>query len=132
MLAHNPRLTGGALESTACETMPGLFVLCSSFNLPLVLFVDTPGFVIGTEAERRRAPGKIMNMMNALALTTVPKLSVILRKSYGQAYLNMAGGRNSDEVAAWPTAEVSFMDSSFAVRIVDGLEPAGGNGRGHG
>ncbi len=88
-------------------------MLCDSFNIPLVMFVDTPGFVIGTDAERKRAPGKIMNHMNALALTTVPKLSVILRKSYGQAYLNMGGGRNSDEVAAWPTAEVSFMDADL-------------------
>src|SRR6185369_17845979 len=88
-----------------------------------VMFVDTPGFIIGTEAEKRRAPGKIMNFMNALSLCTVPKLSVILRKSYGQAYLNMGGGRNSDEVAAWPTAEISFMDSRFAVKVVHGLEP---------
>jgi acetyl-CoA carboxylase carboxyltransferase component len=87
------------------------------------MLVDTPGFVIGTEAEKRKAPGKIMNHMNALSLFTMPKLSVILRKSYGQAYLNMGGGRNSDEVAAWPTAEVSFMDSQFAVKIVHGLEP---------
>ena len=87
------------------------------------MLVDTPGFVIGTEAERKRAPGKIMNFMQALQLCTVPKLSVILRKSYGQAYLNMGGGRNSDEVAAWPTAEVSFMDPTFAVKIVHGLEP---------
>ena len=64
-----------------------------------------------------------MNMMNALSLMTVPKLSVILRKTYGQAYLNMGGGRNSDEVAAWPTAEISFMDSRFAVKVVHGLEP---------
>jgi acetyl-CoA carboxylase carboxyltransferase component len=64
-----------------------------------------------------------MNMMNALSLVTVPKLSVILRKSYGQAYLNMGGGKNSDEVAAWPTAEVSFMDAGFGVKIVHGLEP---------
>src|SRR3546814_2719874 len=77
---------------------------------------------LGADAERRRAPGKIMNFMNALSLMTVPKLSVILRKSYGQAYLNMGGGRNSDEVAAWPTAEVSFMDPEFGVRIVHGLE----------
>jgi len=53
----------------------------------------------------------------------VPKLSVILRKSYGQAYLNMGGGRNSDEVAAWPTAEVSFMDPGFAVKVVHGMDP---------
>ena len=61
--------------------------------------------------------------MNALSLVTVPRLSVILRKSYGQAYLNMGGGRNSDEVAAWPTAEVSFMDPQFAVKVVHNLDP---------
>lgn len=122
VIANNPLFKGAAMDTDACEKITSFIVLCDSFNIPLVMFVDTPGFVIGTEAERRRAPGKIMNMMNALALTTVPKLSVILRKSYGQAYLNMGGGRNSDEVAAWPTAEVSFMDSSFAVKIVHGLE----------
>lgn len=123
IVANNPLYKGAAMDTEACEKITSFIVLCDSFNIPLVLFVDTPGFVIGTEAERRRAPGKIMNMMNALALTTVPKLSVILRKSYGQAYLNMGGGRNSDEVAAWPTAEVSFMDSGFAAKIVSGLDP---------
>jgi len=123
IIANNPLYKGAAMDADACEKMTSLIVLCDSFNIPIVMFVDTPGFVIGTEAEKRKAPGKIMNMMNALSLTTVPKLSVILRKSYGQAYLNMGGGRNSDEVAAWPTAEVSFMDSTFAVKIVHGLDP---------
>ena len=91
-------------------------MLCDSFNIPMVMLVDTPGFAIGTEAEKKRAPGKIMNFMNALQMFSMPKISVILRKSYGQAYLNMGGGRNSDEVAAWPTAEVSFMDPTFAVQ----------------
>lgn len=123
IVANNPLHKGGAMDTEACEKMTSFVVLCDSFNIPLVMFVDTPGFVIGTDAERKRAPGKIMNHMNALSLATVPKLSVILRKSYGQAYLNMGGGRNSDEVAAWPTAEVSFMDSTFAVKIVHGLAP---------
>jgi acetyl-CoA carboxylase carboxyltransferase component len=123
IVANNPLSRGGAMDADACEKLTSFIVLCDSFNIPLVLLVDTPGFVIGTEAERRRAPGKIMNMMNALALTTVPRLSVILRKSYGQAYLNMGGGRNSDEVAAWPTAEVSFMDPTFAVKVVHGIDP---------
>jgi len=123
IVANNPLYKGGALDTEACEKMTSFIVLCDSFNIPLVLFVYTPGFVIGTDAERKRAPGKIMNHMNALALTSVPKLSVILRKSYGQAYLNMGGGKNSDEVAAWPTAEVSFMDAGFAVKIVHGLDP---------
>jgi acetyl-CoA carboxylase carboxyltransferase component len=122
VMANNPLYKGAAMDADACDKMTSLIVLCDSFNIPIVMFVDTPGFTIGTEAEKRRAPGKIMNMMNALSLTTVPKLSVILRKSYGQAYLNMGGGKNSDEVAAWPTAEVSFMDTNFAVKIVHGLD----------
>ncbi|MEO8204302.1 MAG: carboxyl transferase domain-containing protein [Betaproteobacteria bacterium] len=121
ILANNPLYKGGALDTDACEKFTSFIVLCDSFNIPIVMFVDTPGFSIGTEAERHRAPGKIMNMMNALSLVTVPKLSVILRKTYGQAYLNMGGGRNSDEVAAWPTAEISFMDARFAVKVVHGL-----------
>ena len=64
-----------------------------------------------------------MNFMNALSLVTVPKLTVVVRKTYGQAYINMGGGRNSDEFLAWPTAEVSFMEPSFAVTVVSGKRP---------
>jgi acetyl-CoA carboxylase carboxyltransferase component len=132
VIATNPLVKGGALDTDACEKITSFIVLCDSFNIPLVVFVDTPGFVIGTDAEKKRAPGKIMNFMNALSLVTVPKLSVILRKSYGQAYLNMGGGRNSDEVAAWPTAEISFMDPQFAVKVVHGLDrDAPGFGEAH-
>lgn len=120
IVANNPLYRGGALDTDACEKITSFLVLCDSFNIPIIMLVDTPGFSIGAEAERKRAPGKIMNFMNALSLCTVPKISVILRKSYGQAYLNMGGGRNSDEVAAWPGAEVSFMDPQFAARIVTG------------
>ena len=116
IVANNPLVKGGALDTDACEKITSFLVLCDSFNIPLVMLVDTPGFAIGTEAERKRAPGKIMNFMQALQMFSMPKISVILRKSYGQAYLNMGGGRNSDEVAAWPTAEVSFMDPTFAVQ----------------
>lgn len=123
VIANNPLCRGGALDAEACEKITSFLVLCDSFNIPIVMFVDTPGFVIGADAERKRAPGRIMNFMNALSLVTVPKITVILRKSYGQAYINMGGGRNSDEFAAWPTAEVSFMDPSFAVSIVHGLKP---------
>jgi methylmalonyl-CoA decarboxylase subunit alpha len=123
IIANNPLFKGGALDTDACEKITSFLVLCDSFNVPLIMFVDTPGFAIGTDAERRRAPGKIMNWMNALQLVTVPRISIIVRKTYGQAYLNMGGGRNSDEVAAWPTAEISFMDPRFGVRVVHGLEP---------
>ena len=64
-----------------------------------------------------------MNFMNAMTLVTVPKLSVILRKSYGRAYVCMGGGRHSDDISAWPTAEVSFMSPEFATTIVHGVKP---------
>lgn len=122
IIANNPLHKGGAMDTDACEKGTSLLVMADSFNIPVVILVDTPGFIIGKEAEQRRAPGKIMNFMNALALCTVPKLSVVVRKSYGQAYLNMGGGRNSDEMAVWPTAEISFMEPAFAASVVTGAE----------
>ncbi|HKU69418.1 MAG TPA: carboxyl transferase domain-containing protein [Burkholderiales bacterium] len=121
IVANNPLHRGGALDADACRKIVDFIVLCDSFNVPLVLLVDTPGFQIGTEAERAGAPGKIMNFMNAMTLVTVPHLSVIIRKSYGRAYVCMGGGRHSDDVAAWPTAEISFMSPEFATKIVHGV-----------
>jgi acetyl-CoA carboxylase carboxyltransferase component len=123
IIANNPLHRGGALDADACRKITDFLVLCDSFNVPVVLLVDTPGFQIGTEAEKSGAPGKIMNFMNAMTLTTVPRLSVIIRKSYGRAYVCMGGGRHSDDVAAWPTAEISFMSPEFATRIVHGVKP---------
>jgi len=123
IIANNPQYRGGALDADACRKIVDFMVLCDSFNVPLIQLVDTPGFQIGMEAEKAGAPGKIMNFMNATTLVTVPKLSVILRKSYGRAYVCMGGGRHSDDVAAWPTAEISFMSPEFATTIVHGVKP---------
>jgi len=121
VIANNPLHRGGALDADACRKIVDFIVMCDSFNIPMVIFVDTPGFQIGTEAERAGAPGKIMNFMNAMTLVSVPHLSVIVRKSYGRAYVCMGGGRHSDDIAAWPTAEISFMSPEFATKIVHGV-----------
>jgi acetyl-CoA carboxylase carboxyltransferase component len=97
-------------------------VQCDSFNVPLVFLVDHPGFLIGIAGERQAAPGKIINWMNALTLVTVPKITIIIRKDYGQAYLNMGGGRNSDEVILWPTADLGFMDPEVGVNVLYNLK----------
>lgn len=117
-LANNPKFKGGAIDVDACRKAVSFFVLCDSFNIPIVMLVDVPGFLIGVAGEERGAPGHIINWMNALSLCTVPKISVIMRKSYGQAYLNMGGGRNSDEVACWPSADLGFMDARTAVHVL--------------
>ncbi len=120
-LANNPLHKGGAIDPDACDKAVNFLVLCDSFNIPIVSMVDQPGFFIGLEGERKRAPGKIMNWMNALALITVPRFSVIVRKSFGQAYLNMGGGRNADEVIAWPSADLGFMEPRLAVNVLHGI-----------
>ena len=123
VIANNPVVGGGALSVEACRKIIDFQVLCDSFNIPLLRLIDTPGFVVGKDAERRGAPGWIMNMMNATSFVTVPCITVIVRKAYGRAYVAMGGGRHNDELIAWPTAEVSFMDPTFATSIVHGLSP---------
>jgi acetyl-CoA carboxylase carboxyltransferase component len=87
--------------------------------------VDQPGFLVGVQGEAKRAVGKVINWMNALSLVTVPRISIIMRKTYGQAVLNMGGAGNADEVAAWTTAEVSFMEPEFGAVIAYGVRPDG-------
>lgn len=121
-IANNPLFKGGALDADACQKVTSFMVLCDSFNVPLVFLVDVPGFLIGVEGEIRGMPGKVINWMNALSLVTVPKITVILRKSYGQAYINMAGGRNADELVCWPTADLGFMDAAVSVNVLYGVK----------
>lgn len=122
VIANNPLFKGGAIDVDACNKATSFLVFCDSFNIPIVFLVDQPGFLIGLEGERRAAPSKIINWMNALSLVTVPKISVIMRKSYGQAYLNMGGGRNSDEVICWPTADLGFMAPEVSVNVLFGVK----------
>ena len=124
IIASNPLFKGGAIDVDACRKAIPFMVLCDSFNLPLVFLVDQPGFLIGLEGELRGAPGFIMNWMNAISLVTVPKISIVMRKSYGQAYLNMGGGRNSDEVAVWPMADLGFVDPAIGVNILHRIKRA--------
>lgn len=118
IIANNPQVGGGALSAEACRKIIEFTVLCDSFNIPIIRLMDTPGFVVGTDAERRGAPGHIMNFMNATCMTTVPQVTVICRKAYGRAYVAMGGGAHNDAMIAWPMAEVSFMDPVFATSIV--------------
>jgi len=123
IIANNPIVGGGALSAEACRKAVDFTVLCDSFNVPILRLMDTPGFVVGTDAERRGAPGHIMNFMNATCLTTVPQVTVICRKAYGRAYVAMGGGAHNDTMVAWPMAEVSFMDPVFATNIVHNKSP---------
>ncbi len=122
IVANNPLFKGGAVDVDACQKATGFFVLCDSFNIPLILLADVPGFLVGVDAERKGAPGKIVNWMNALSLCTVPKLAIVMRKGYGQALVNMGGSGNAHEFALWFTAELSLMDPRTAATAVHGVK----------
>ncbi len=101
-----------------CDKLASFVCLCDSFNLPLLFVHDTPGFYVGKAAEHKRMPGKIMTALQALAMATVPKISLVVRKSYGMAYGNMGGpGMGMDFVFAWPTADISFMAPEVAANV---------------
>jgi acetyl-CoA carboxylase carboxyltransferase component len=122
IIANNALFGAGALDADCCEKVTSFLVLCDSFNVPIITLVDTPGFLVGKEGERRKITGKIINWMNALSSVSVPKITVVIRKIYGQAYLNMGGGKYSDVFVAWPTAEISFMGLEPAVNVVFGVK----------
>ncbi len=121
IISNNPSMLGGAPDVDACDKATKFLVMCDSFNIPVIFLIDVPGFLIGEEEEKRRIAGKIMNFQQAMELCTVPKISLILRKCYGQAFLNF-GGSHADELGAWFSAEVGFVDPAIGVNIVFGVQ----------
>ena len=121
LVANQPYYNAGAMDTDGIDKVISFLCLCDSFNIPLVFFHDIPGFLVGKEAERRRVAARVMNYMNALGLLTVPKISIIVRKTYGMAFWNMCGsGCATDFLVAWPTAEMSFVDPEIAANVVFG------------
>lgn len=121
LVASQPQFDAGAMDTDGIDKVISFLCLCDSFNIPLLFFHDIPGFLVGRDAERNRVAARVMNYMNALALVSVPKIAVIVRKSYGMAFWNMCGaGCGADFLVAWPTAEMSFVDPSIAANVVMG------------
>lgn len=124
VVANQPMVNAGAMDTDGIDKVVSFLCLCDSFNIPLLFFHDIPGFLVGREAERRRVAGKVMTYMNALGQLTVPRIAVIVRKSYGMAFWNMCGsGCGADFLVAWPTAEMSFVDPAIAANVVYGGRP---------
>ena len=125
VLASNPKVTAGAMGPGACQKATSFLCLCDSFDIPLVFLHDTPGFFVGKRAEEGAMPLKIMNWIAALQQCSVPRISVVVRKSYGMAHCNMSGGNmGNDVLLAWPNADVSFMAPAVAVNVVYGRKLA--------
>jgi methylmalonyl-CoA carboxyltransferase 12S subunit len=119
IVANNPASMAGALDIDASDKAARFVRFCNGFNIPLVTFVDVPGFRPGVEQEYGGIIRHGAKMLFAYSATTVPKITVILRKAYGGAYLAMCGrDLGADRVVAWPTAEVAVMGAEGAAEIV--------------
>jgi acetyl-CoA carboxylase carboxyltransferase component len=125
VVANQPRYLGGVIDAVASEKAARFIAFCNSFGLPLVAVVDTPGFMPGTRQERAGVIRHGASLLRAFASADVPKLTVILRKAYGGAYITMnSKDLGSDLVLAWPGAELGIMSARAAVGIVHRRELA--------
>ena len=119
LLANQPKMLAGCLDINASDKAARLIRFCDDFNIPLVTLVDVPGYLPGTAQEHGGIIRHGAKMLFAYSEATVPKLTVILRKAYGGAYIGMCSRHlGADQVFAWPTAEIAVMGPEGAVEIV--------------
>lgn len=119
IIANQPMQMGGTLTAAACEKGAHFIALCDAFGLPLIYLIDVPGFLVGPAAEASGLARRSGRLLFELGQATVPRLSVVLRKGYGLAYIAMAGGRSfeADLCLAWPSAEICAMSVEGAVDV---------------
>ncbi|MBK8400600.1 acyl-CoA carboxylase subunit beta [Propionivibrio sp.] len=119
IVANQPKVMAGALDLNAADKVARFVRTCNVFNIPLVTLVDVPGFLPGVEQERGGIIRHGAKMLHAYASCTTPKITILLRKSYGGSYLAMCSQElGADMVFAWPTAEIAVMGSEAAVKIL--------------
>ena len=119
VLANDPRHLGGAIDAESADKAAAFLRLCQAHRLPVLSLVDTPGFMVGPEAERTGTVRRFGALYVAGAQLTVPLCAVILRKAYGLGAMAMTGGdlRRPFLTVAWPTGELGPMSLEGAVRL---------------
>jgi acetyl-CoA carboxylase carboxyltransferase component len=119
VVANQPMQKGGVLFNDSADKAARFIWLCDAFEIPLLFLADVPGFMIGTDVERRGIIRHGAKMITAVSEATVPKISVIVRKAYGAGLYAMAGPAfDSDAVLALPSAQIAVMGPEPAVNAV--------------
>ncbi len=118
-IANQAMKLGGMINSDACDKGAHFIALCDAFGLPLVSFIDVPGFSIGSSAERASLGRRSAKLVFEWGHASVPRISVVLRKGYGLGYFAMCGGRSfaADACLAWPSAEICAMSIEGAIDV---------------
>lgn len=125
VIANQPLMMGGVLDCNASRKGSRFIRTCNAFNIPIISLVDVPGFLPGTDQEHSGVITHGAKLMYAYCEAEVPKLSVIVRKAYGGAYIVMSSRHVGGDVnLAWPTAEVAVMGAQGAVEILYSKELA--------
>ncbi len=125
IVANQPDYLAGCLDINASDKIARFVRFCDCFNLPLVTFMDVPGFLPGTDQEYGGIIRHGAKMLYAYSEATVPKVTIILRKAYGGAYIAMCSSSlRADTVLAWPSAEIAVMGPEGAVNIINKKEIA--------
>jgi acetyl-CoA carboxylase carboxyltransferase component len=125
IVANQPRYIGGVLDVQASMKGAKFVRMCNTFGLPLVVLVDTPGFLPGRRQESDGVIRHGATLLHAFAESTVPRLTVVLRQAYGGAYITMnAKDLGADFAYAWPRARIGIMGAAQAVSIVHRRELA--------
>lgn len=119
IVANQPSVLSGAIDINASAKASRFIRFCNAFNIPIVTFVDVPGYLPGVEQEHGGIIRHGAKLLFAYSAATIPLIQVILRKSYGGAHVAMCSkDLGADCVFAWPTAEVAVMGAEGAVEIV--------------
>ena len=119
IIANQPNVVAGVLDINASDKASRQIRFCNAFNIPIVTLVDVPGFLPGVAQEHGGIIRHGAKMLFAYSAATVPKITVVLRKAYGGAYLAMcAKDLGADQVFAWPTAEIAVMGAEGAAAVV--------------
>ncbi|HEV7523529.1 MAG TPA: carboxyl transferase domain-containing protein [Acidimicrobiia bacterium] len=120
IVANQPMTRAGTLDIEASRKAARFVSTCDVFNMPIVTFVDTPGFEPGRDLEWRGMIRHGAELVHAYAAATVPRICVVLRKAYGGAYIVMdSRGIGNDLCVAWPSAEIAVMGAAGAVAILN-------------
>jgi len=119
IVANQPMQMAGTLDINAAEKAARFVRTCDAFNIPVLTFVDVPGFLPGTDQEWNGIIRRGAKLIYAYAEATVPLVTVITRKAYGGAYIVMGSKQlGADVNLAWPTAQIAVMGASGAVNIL--------------
>ncbi|MDD4334348.1 MAG: carboxyl transferase domain-containing protein [Desulfotomaculaceae bacterium] len=126
IIANQPRVLAGCLDINVSDKIAKQIRFCDCFNIPIVTFMDVPGFLPGVQQEYGGIIRHGAKMLYAYSEATVPKITIITRKAYGGAYLAMcAASLRADTTFAWPIAEIAVMGPEGAVNVINRKEIAG-------